>query len=317
MRYLTPRVVSLPQSELLSPIATFLCIFFSARDLSSSSVDNDVTPRSEPAVPAGPGTRHSLAIAAGGDGRGLYLFGGSRQAKGGFKPKVFDDLWYFRESIVKGSELLGEWTLLGLVQSSAPVPWPPPRGHHSLVTLAAGSGVDVGVLLFGGALCIPGCSCYNDTWVWSPQIKRWSEAKVPKLPIHRYRQTLVPTDEGYGTFLGSFLLFGGESYKPYMYHNSVQKLSFPHGWLKQRISAAKSTEMAESQGAQLPLWSAPHPSVALPPSLKFASLDSGPGVGEAGFSPVLIALLGLAAVLLCCWRTSRKRLGYSKPEVEG
>lgn len=44
----------------------------------------------------GPGPRHAVAIAAGGDGRGFYLFGGSRHAETGFRPKVFDDLWWAR-----------------------------------------------------------------------------------------------------------------------------------------------------------------------------------------------------------------------------
>lgn len=78
--------------------------------------------------------------------------------------------------------LTGTWTLLGKGgrTSAAAVPpsWPGPRGHHSLVTLGQGSGADVGVLLFGGALCIPGCSCYNDTWVWQPEAGAFSMVEV-------------------------------------------------------------------------------------------------------------------------------------------
>lgn len=140
--------------------------------------------------PSAPGARHSVAIAAGGDGRGFYLYGGSRRAKDapGARPRVYDDLWYFREAeggedLVAG-ELRGSWTRLGAGRDARALPprpalpWPGARGHHSLVTLGEGSGADVGVLLFGGALCVPGCSCYNDTWVWEPERRRFRPVVV-------------------------------------------------------------------------------------------------------------------------------------------
>ena len=241
------------------------------------------------ATAGGPGSRHAIAVAAGGDGRGFYLFGGSRHGKTGFRPKVFDDLWYFREADAHAEvadELLGAWTFLGKARSGAPLPpaWPAARSHHSLVTLGAESGVDVGVLLFGGALCVPGCSCYNDTWVWRPESRRFSPvqvrprwravretartgkgaegaadmrvacarrprpalvararaprplpssttppppffknggAQVSEPPIWRYRQSLVSTAND-----GSFFLFGGESYKPYMCAHSGRAAPF-------------------------------------------------------------------------------------------
>lgn len=143
------------------------------------------------AYPTGPGSRHALKLAAGGDGRGIYLFGGSRHGtKGAMRPKVFDDLWYFAETGARGGVLEGVWLRLGggtaritPPKPGAPPPdtgnlWPGPRGHHSLITLAPESGLDVGVVLFGGAMCSPGCACYNDTWVFVPRERAFHRVQV-------------------------------------------------------------------------------------------------------------------------------------------
>jgi len=261
------------------------------------------------ATAGGPGSRHAIAVAAGGDGRGFYLFGGSRHGKTGFRPKVFDDLWYFREADAHAEvadELLGAWTFLGKARSGAPLPpaWPAARSHHSLVTLGAESGVDVGVLLFGGALCVPGCSCYNDTWVWRPESRRFSPVQVSEPPIWRYRQSLVSTAND-----GSFFLFGGESYKPYMYHNSVSKLKLPEGWLDAQIARARARQPPTGAAGSdtMAAWSPPRSALATEAGAGAANL-------KAGGSPLMIicgiALLALLA--LCGWRSSSKRRGYAK-----
>ena len=50
----------------------------------------------------------------------------------------------------------------------------------------------------------------------------WSRLNATNALIHRYRQSLVRDAE-----TGVVYLFGGESYKPYMYHNAVDALRLP------------------------------------------------------------------------------------------
>ena len=78
------------------------------------------------------------------------------------------------------------------------------------------------MLLYGGALCIPGCSCYGDTWIYKHTpggSGAWTQINATDAPIHRYRQNVVahPSE-------GAVYLYGGESYQPYMYHNAVNRL---------------------------------------------------------------------------------------------
>ncbi len=42
------------------------------------------------------------------------------------------------------------------------------------------------LLLYGGALCIPGCSCYGDTWIYDARTSAWSALNATDAPIHRY-----------------------------------------------------------------------------------------------------------------------------------
>jgi len=162
-----------------------------------------------------PGVRHSHSAAADPRGGGFFVFGGSAHGAP-LKPLAFDDLWRF--DLARAS-----WTLLEAAPSSGlpPQPWglaPPPRSHSSLVAAPNSS-----LLLYGGALCTPGCRCYGDAWVYhiggEGRAPGWSRVNTSSSPIHRYRQSLVrdPAD-------GSLYLFGGESYKPYMYHNAVDRL---------------------------------------------------------------------------------------------
>ena len=99
---------------------------------------------------AHPGVRHAFAAApAGGDG--FYVHGGTRHRKGGGRPRVFGDLWRYneRQRVDKAT---------GGRRRAAPAE-ARPRGHHSLLALGARK-----LLLYGGALCTPGCVCYGDTW---------------------------------------------------------------------------------------------------------------------------------------------------------
>ena len=64
--------------------------------------------------------------------------------------------------------------------------------------------------------------CYGDTWAFDADRTAWSRLNATNAPIHRYRQSLVRDAE-----TGVVYLFGGESYKPYMYHNAVDALRLP------------------------------------------------------------------------------------------
>ena len=77
------------------------------------------------------------------------------------------------------------------------------------------------------------------------EAKRWAELNASDAPIHRYRQSLVvhPTE-------GAVYLFGGESYKPYMYHNAVNRLELPPSIASEAIREARgSTGAVAASGA--------------------------------------------------------------------
>ena len=89
----------------------------------------------------------------------------------------------------------------------------------------AGGGVGGGggessasLILFGGAACKGTCTCFGDTWSYSLGSRKWIRlTSAGREPITRYKHSMVYHD-------GRMYSYGGESYKPYMYHNSVQSL---------------------------------------------------------------------------------------------
>ena len=176
-----------------------------------------------------PGRRHALAATTPSGAEGFYIFGGCRHVKSG-RPLAFNDLWYY--SIGRNA-----WTKLA---PTAGLPTPSARSHLSFVSLTSRM-----LLLYGGALCVPGCTCYGDLWLWDVEAKRWAELNASDAPIHRYRQSLVvhPTE-------GAVYLFGGESYKPYMYHNAVNRLELPPSIASEAIREARgSTGAVAASGA--------------------------------------------------------------------
>ena len=73
-------------------------------------------------------------------------------------------------------------------------------------------------VMFSGANCTGRCLCHNDTWVFDPEERTWTEVATTNTPSTRYHATMVALD-------GVLYVFGGESYNPiYMYHNSVLRL---------------------------------------------------------------------------------------------
>ena len=127
---------------------------------------------------------------------------------------------------------------------------PGSRGHHSLLSLSPHW-----LLLYGGALCNPGCKCYGDSWILGTGEAAaaggvaWRQLNASDAPIHRYRQSLVlapPADADTDPQLRELYLFGGESYKPYMYHNAVNRLQLR---LPSSSSAADPPTPAAAAGA--------------------------------------------------------------------
>ena len=123
---------------------------------------------------------------------------------------------------------------------------PGTRGHHSLLSLSPHW-----LLLYGGALCNPGCKCYGDSWILGTGEAAaaggpaWRQLNASDAPIHRYRQSLVlapPADASVDPQLRELYLFGGESYKPYMYHNAVNRLQL-------RLPASAEAAAAAAVGA--------------------------------------------------------------------
>jgi len=159
-----------------------------------------------------PGRRHAHDMAEGVDC--VFVFGGGRHG-GGMRPQGFNDLYRY-------SFAADAWALI--TPASAAIPGP--RSHLSFLALSSKA-----LMTYGGALCVPGCKCYGDAWIFDLTTNEWSAVNFtdvdgapvtypsPAIPIHRYRQSFMLNDDD-----GALYLFGGESYQPYMYHNAVDKL---------------------------------------------------------------------------------------------
>jgi len=175
--------------------------------------------------PTGPGIRYASSYAAAA-GR-LFVFGGAR--RGGHP---YDDLWSFDPA-------KGAWSPLAPPKAErakqvAAHSWPAGRSYGSLNTYLNPVSSAPSLALFGGANCSRGCKCKGDTWLWDLAAQQFTLVQVEKgtEPVPRYRQSL-------SEYKGSIYVFGGESYKPYMYHNSVSKLTLSaHGGGRRAAIAA-------------------------------------------------------------------------------
>ena len=203
---------------------------------------------------AHPGVRHAFAAAPDG-GVGFYVHGGTRataRAAGG--PRVpFGDLWRYkwRQRVDEGAT--------GGRRLDAP-PKPGPRGHHSLLALGARK------LLLYGVRCARRAACATATRrTFDADRAAWSRLNATNAPIHRYRQSLVRDAE-----TGVVYLFGGESYKPYMYHNAVDALRLPAD-----LAAAAPAEAGAALGRRRRSRSPPRRA----PRAAAAARDRGDGGG--------------------------------------
>ena len=76
------------------------------------------------------------------------------------------------------------------------------------------------LVLFAGARCVGQCKCFGDVWTFDPvaaQPEPWRELPAENNIFTRLKQRAVLHN-------GTIITTGGESFEPYMYHNSVQVL---------------------------------------------------------------------------------------------
>lgn len=152
-----------------------------------------------------PGARHGCGHAVDVESQVLYIFGGYnfegdvRVVDAKFGP--LEDLWaYWR--------VANDWQRL--------VPSHPKGGrtYTSLVLLP----VEKSLVLFAGAHCHGRCKCFGDSWTFDLAAgSDWEHLQTGEEPVSRYKQSMVVSD-------GVLYTFGGESYEPYMYHNSILAL---------------------------------------------------------------------------------------------
>jgi len=147
----------------------------------------------------------------------------------GLRPLAFNDLWLFS---IEGNA----WRRL---DPAVGAPSPSPRSHLSLVALSPST-----LMLYGGALCIPGCSCHGDTWTYNIAGNQWTQLNATDAPIHRYRQRLVVHGKE-----GAAYLCGGESYQPYMYHNAINRLELPPAIAQEMMAFAGGGGKRHGRGA--------------------------------------------------------------------
>lgn len=238
---------------------------------------------------AHPGTRYASSYAAVGDK--LYIFGGAR--RGGFP---IDDLWSFEPAT-------GLWTRLSvtaeaqtkLVEDKL---WPPGRSYGSLAAATTLAGAPA-LVLYGGANCTRGCQCKGDSWVYDIAARSFSfvEVSTDALPIARYRQSLVD-------YNSKLYVFGGESYKPYMYHNSVSELSLTAektaapaaNPLAERLASLRgSGEVVRAVSSAVASSSSSTPSAKAPSGLSSRSSATAPMAAQS-LSPMNTIMLVLAVV---------------------
>ena len=190
-----------------------------------------------------PGIRYAQSYATA-QGK-LYVFGGAR--RGG---KPYDDFWSFDPS-VKNGEWVDHSPRPATTRAKQVVlkTWPPGRSYGSLQPLMNAVTSSPSLALFGGANCTRGCKCKGDTWLWDLAAQKFTLVNVESgtEPVPRYRQSL-------SDHKGNLYVFGGESYKPYMYHNSVSKMTLAahnpaggalRGLMVKEVEAVDAVEVAE------------------------------------------------------------------------
>ena len=144
---------------------------------------------------------------------GLCVIGGTAYLFGGFAKredyKNTNDLW-------KLDIASRVWTRIPEAST-----WPTKRGGM-VFECDAGLGSEGTLVLYAGALCAPGCSCTTDIWLFDIYSQTWSEL-IPSRgmkPLNRHFHSGVIDPVNHYLYI-----FGGESYRPYVYMNDVWRIS--------------------------------------------------------------------------------------------
>eukprot|EP00040_Diaphanoeca_grandis_P030736 m.182396 g.182396 ORF g.182396 m.182396 type:complete len:443 (-) comp32113_c0_seq1:16-1344(-) len=162
-----------------------------------------------------PGKRHGISVATDEVDGGFYLFGGFAfkdditEEQSYLKSGPLQDLWHFtvktREwKLIQETHPTGARTYASAALINSPL-----ASAHNIK--------DPVLLIFAGANCAGSCNCFGDTWLFSIHEQKWSRLEVNEEPITRYKQGAI-------IYQSALYTFGGESYKPYMYHNGISKL---------------------------------------------------------------------------------------------
>lgn len=186
-----------------------------------------------------PGKRAAHSAVTALNTKDMYVYGGFR-----FESDVTDaalgsgkleDLWLYTSADNK-------WHLMPQVGGAQGgrqffgmelVPWWKASSNGELLGKEATSH---GLVVFGGTLCPTATTCrlVGSTTVYSLDEHRWYSINVKEDPLHRYHHSLSFCED-------ALWHFGGETYQPHMYHNSVNRLAWPPP-----VSAATPLETARA-----------------------------------------------------------------------
>jgi hypothetical protein len=143
----------------------------------------------------------------------LFVYGGFQHDK-----PDHADLW----SVVLNSRV-DDCVWVELLSGQPATVAPIGRGYPSLVA----SSHRTHLLMFGGAHCVTGCQCKDETWSFDLSKNEWSllHHSSQSRPSSRYKHTAVSRKVS-GSSITHMLVFGGESYVPQRYHSDVWELWF-------------------------------------------------------------------------------------------
>lgn len=164
--------------------------------------------------PQHPGKRSSHAAVTAPNGKDMYVYGGFRFKDDVSDPDRFahgklEDMWLYRYDANK-------WELVPQVKSQGGrefftmdiAPWRIAGDEH------------MGLITFAGVQCDPDCSLRGSLAFFSLRDHKWRRIRLAEEAMTRYQH-------GMTLFRDALWTFGGETYDPHMYHNSVQRIVWP------------------------------------------------------------------------------------------
>merc|ERR1712232_666061 len=164
--------------------------------------------------PEHPGKRSAHSAVAAPNGRDMYVYGGFRfendvSDAARFAHGKLEDLWLYRYDE-------NRWELVPQVRTQG--------GREffamELVPLRLAGEEHMGLVTFGGVRCNPDCSLRAAMAFFSLLDNKWRSIRVAEEPYSRYQHTMT-------LYQDALWIFGGESYEPHMYHNSVLRMPWP------------------------------------------------------------------------------------------